>query len=163
MYEGEIRTSIFRSGYWSKVLREAVPSAALYCLDQDGLVERFEQVVCGPEVANSLSVAGFVVAGDDNDRDCDVHGRHRLQHIESRCLGHVKIEQHAVWPLRLDSSQKIIARLKRLNVIAMSSEQTPQRQAHLCLIIQDSDDFFAICHSALSIARRATFRQLYLG
>src|SRR5207249_5929379 len=93
-------------------------------LYQDGFVERFEQIVCGPEVANSLSVAGLVVAGNDNDRHSGAHRKHRLKHIEPRCSGHVKIEQHAVWPLRLDSSQKIIARLKGLNVIAMSSEQT---------------------------------------
>src|SRR5881275_21604 len=77
-------------------------SAALYCLDQDGLVERFEQVVCGPEVANSLSVAGLVVAGNDNDRHSDAHGKHRLKHFEPRCSGHVKVQQHAVRTIRLD-------------------------------------------------------------
>jgi hypothetical protein len=45
----------------------------------------------------------------------------------------------------------------------MSSKQTPQRQAHLRLIIQNSDDFFAACHSAVIIAGRATYRQLYLS
>src|SRR5438270_10725168 len=92
----------FRSRHWTKPLREAVPSTALYCLDQDGLVERFEQVVCGPEVANSLSVAGLVVAGNDNDRHSGAHGKHRLKHIEPRCSGHVKVQQHAVRTIRLD-------------------------------------------------------------
>src|SRR5947208_4383680 len=92
----------FRSGHWTKALREALPSAALYCLNQDGLVERFEQVVCGPEIANSLSVAGLVVAGNDNDRHSDAHGKHRLKHIEPRRSGHVKVQQHAVRTIRLD-------------------------------------------------------------
>src|SRR5205809_7763727 len=73
-----------------------VPSAALYCLDQDGLVEWFEQVVCGPEVANSFSVAGLVVAGNDNDRHSDAPGKHRLKQIEPRRSWHVKDQQHAV-------------------------------------------------------------------
>src|SRR2546430_16623278 len=82
-------------------------SAALYCLDQDGLVERFEQVVCSPEVANSLSVAGLVVAGNANDRHPDAHGKHRLKHIEPRRSRHLKGQQHAVRTVRLDRSSKI--------------------------------------------------------
>src|SRR5256885_14654554 len=79
-----------------------VATAALNCLDEQGLVERFEQVVCGPEVANSFSVAGLVVAGNDNDRHSDAHGKHRLKHIEPRWSGHVKVQQHAVRTIRLD-------------------------------------------------------------
>src|SRR5947207_15823137 len=71
------------------------PSAALYCLDQDGLVERFEQVVCGSEVANAIIDDALVVAGNDNSRASDAHGKDRLKHIERRSSGHAKVRQHA--------------------------------------------------------------------
>ena len=63
----------------------------------------------------------------------------------------------------MDGFQKVIAGLKRRDIITISFEQTRQREAHLGLIIQNSDDFFAVCHSAMTVAGRATLRQLYLG
>jgi hypothetical protein len=132
-------------------------------VDQDRLVERFEQVVCGAETADTLGIAGLVVAGDNNDRHWVVHGRYRRKHIKPRYSGHVKVQQHAVWTIRAGGFQKVIAGLKRLDIITMSFEQTPQREAHLRLIIQNSDDCLAACHSAVIIAGRATYRQLYLG
>src|SRR5204863_7344230 len=65
-------------------------SAALYCLDQDRLVERLEQVVCGPEVANSLSVAVLVRAGNDNNGHYDAHGDDRRKHSQPRRPGQMR-------------------------------------------------------------------------
>ncbi len=131
--------------------------------DQDRFIERLEQVIHGPQVPHALGIARLIVAGNDNDRHSEAHGRHRLKHIEPRFSGHVKVQQHAVWTINPNCSQKIVAGLKRLNIIAMRFEKTSQRHAHLRFIIQNSDDFFAACHSAMTVAGRAALGQLYLG
>ena len=138
-------------------------ACALDRCDQDRFIERLEQVVYGSEAAYTLGIAGLVVAGNDNDRHSEAHGKHRLKHIEPRFSGHVKVQQHAVWTINPDCFQKIVAGLKRLNIIAMRFEKTSQRHAHLRFIIQNSDDFFAACHSAMTMAGRAALGQLYLG
>ena len=138
-------------------------TGALDRLDQCGFLDRFEQVISGTQAANTLGIAGFIVTGDDNDRHCDVHGSYRLKHIETRCSGHMKVKQHAVWPIRLDSFQKVVAGLKRLDIITMSFEQTRQRAAHLRFIIHNRDDFVAVRHSDMTMTGHAPLRQLYLS
>ena len=40
-------------------------TGALDRLDQGGFIDRFEQVISGTQAADTLGIAGFIVAGDN--------------------------------------------------------------------------------------------------
>ena len=111
---------------------------------ESGFVERFQEIVCGSEFPHARGVPRFVVTGDHDGRDFNVQSRHRPEDVESGCSGHVEIQQEAVGSLHLSGRQEIIAGLKESDFIIMRSEKPGQRGAHLRLIIQNSDNCFAV-------------------